>query len=142
MDVVSLSEGKFSVTAHAEQQDGEWVIPLVEFLNELEDKQYGGMVDGLFALFEHFSEVGVHIGKDLCHFVDQGENIYEFIKGDLRVLWFYAKGQRGIVVCSHGFVKKGQKCPAKEKNKAIRLKREFEDGGRLLNFIKEQKAGE
>lgn len=141
MDVVMLTEGKFSVTAYAEHSGDEWVVPLVEFLSGLEEKQYGGMVDGIFALFAHFSEVGTHIGKDLCHLVDQGQGIYEFIKGDLRVLWFYAKGQKGIVVCSHGFVKKGQKTPNKEKKKAIRLKQAYEDGKRKLNIIKEQNAG-
>jgi len=135
MDVAVLQEGKFTVTAHAEKNGDSWDIPIVEFLYGLEENQYGGMVDGIFALFEHFSEVGNHIGKELCHLVDQGEGIYEFIKGDLRILWFYAKGNKGIVVCSHGFVKKGQKTPNREKKKAIRLKEEYEDGGRSLNII-------
>jgi hypothetical protein len=138
MDVVKLSEGKFSVTAHAEPDGDDWVIPLVDFLDGLEEKQFGGMVNGVFALFDHFAEVGTNISKDLCHLVDKDEGIYEFIKGDLRILWFYAKGNRGIVICSHGFLKKGQKTPNREKKTAIQLKKEYESGGKSLNIIKEQ----
>lgn len=141
MDVVRLSEGKFSITAQAEKAGDDWIIPLVDFLDDLEQKQYGGMVDGIYALFDHFAEEGTNISKDLCHEVDKKEGIYEFIKGDLRVLWFYAKGNRGIVICSHAFVKKDQKTPNKEKKKAIRVKEEYENGGRSLNII-EQEAGD
>lgn len=140
MDVVKLSEGKFSVTAQAHRQRDDWDIPLVEFFDELEEKQYGGMVDGMYALFDHFAAEGTNISKDLCHEVDKENGIYEFIKGDLRALWFYAKGHRGIVICSHAFVKKGQKTPNREKKRAIRLKQDYENGGRVLNII-EQEAG-
>lgn len=141
MDVVRLSKGKFSVTAFAEKSGDDWEIPLVDFLHDHDNKQYGGMVDKLYALFDHFAEEGTNISKDLCHEVDKNEGIYEFIKGDLRVLWFYARGNRGIVICSHAFVKKDQKTPNKEKKYAIRVRENYEDGGRSLNII-EQEAGD
>lgn len=61
------------------------------------------------------------LGTDLAHQIS-GE-IYEFIKGDVRVFWFYDKGN--VVICSHGIVKKGQKTPKKDIEAAERVFREY-----------------
>lgn len=42
--------------------------------------------------------------------------IWEFIAGRLRVLWFYDEGC--LVVCSHGFVKRTNKTPSGEIERA------------------------
>lgn len=70
-----------------------------------------------------------------CHLVDERESIWEFIKGDLRVLWFYAKGADKVIICSHGFVKDSPKTKAKDKKKAINLKKQYEKD-RKLEFVK------
>jgi phage-related protein len=42
-----------------------------------------------------------------------GKGIYEFKKGDFRLLWF--KGNDGtVVICTHGFRKKSQQTPTSE----------------------------
>lgn len=38
--------------------------------------------------------------------------IWEFIQGDLRLLYFYERGR--VVVCSHGFLKQSRKTPQSE----------------------------
>jgi len=60
----------------------------------------------------------------LVHEIDKKESIWEFIKGDLRVLWFFGNGNK-IIVCSHGFIKGGDKTPNAQKNEAIKLKRDY-----------------
>ena len=60
-----------------------------------------------------------------CHPVDTNNKIYEFISGRLRVLFFQATTGR-MVICTHMFLKKTQKTPPQEVNKAIRAKKEYE----------------
>ena len=61
-----------------------------------------------------------------------GTDIWEFrtkAKGlQYRLLAFWDKEQKAMVVATHGFVKKTQKTPEKEINKAIQLKKEYYAG--------------
>lgn len=89
----------------------------------------------MFDLFERFSRSGRDtFNDDLCHYVDKDEKIWEFIKGDIRVLWFYGKGSR-IVVCSHGFIKKSRKTPIKEINHAVAIKKEYENAAKQNKLV-------
>ncbi len=64
------------------------------------------------------------LNTDICHEVDSDNKIFEFIKGSLRLLWFYGAGNK-IIICSHVFVKKGQKTPVTQKSAAIELKKRY-----------------
>ncbi|MEQ8966187.1 MAG: type II toxin-antitoxin system RelE/ParE family toxin [Azospirillaceae bacterium] len=44
------------------------------------------------------------------------DGLFEFRRGQLRVLWFY--DQDRVVICSHGFVKKSGKAPPRELDRA------------------------
>ncbi len=72
------------------------------------------------------------------HYVDQKEKIYEYIKGRLRLFWF-EDGDR-VVICTHGIVKKSQKTPKREIDRAIRIKRSYEESKalNLLRLLKEE----
>jgi phage-related protein len=65
------------------------------------------------------------LSKEVCH--DLGDGIWEFIRGRLRVLWFEHEGH--VVVCTHGFVKKSQKTPASEIDRAKRVRSRVETEG-------------
>ena len=54
----------------------------------------------------HNVEVSHKIAGEIC----------ELIAGRIRVLWFYDEGQ--VVICSHGFVKRTQKTPRSEIDRA------------------------
>lgn len=124
MKLQRLESRQWEVTAVIHESDDDISCPLVDFLAGL-SKQYDGSRSGLFDFFERFSNSGREtFNDDLCHYVDKDEKIWEFVKGDIRVLWFYGDGR--IIVCSHGFVKKGQKAPRKEVNRAIALKKDYE----------------
>lgn len=63
-----------------------------------------------------------------------GEGIFEFKKGDARVLWF-EDGAGRLIVCSHGFTKKSQETPDIEFARAVERKKNYfrdKDSGRLF----------
>lgn len=52
--------------------------------------------------------------------------LFEFVQGRLRVFWFYDEGR--LIICTSGFVKKNQKTPRSEIERAIQVMNEyFED---------------
>ena len=88
--------------------------------------QYGKNANGLIQLLEYVagSPSGPRELPDtLSHYIDQDERIWEFIKGQLRVAWFYDEGQ--IIICTHCFVKASQKTPAADKRTAIEAKQNY-----------------
>jgi phage-related protein len=100
-------------------RSGEWRIvavctprgdcPLLEFLAT----QQGHLARDsrrMLRLLERVAQQGPPRNTDVSHQI--GDSLWEFIQGQLRVLWFYDEGR--IVVCSHGFVKKGRKAPRGE----------------------------
>lgn len=117
--------GPWTVTAAQEQTtSGEYSCPFQESLNSL-GANYESAIDGFFSLFEKFSQLGKKVlNNELCHEVDSNNKIFEFIKGDLRLLWFYGSGNK-VIICSHIFIKKRQKTPELEKRKAINIKNNY-----------------
>ena len=61
----------------------------------------------LLALLDRVAEHGPPNNAAVSHHLS-GE-VWEFIQGGLRVLWFYDAGK--VVVCSNGLLKKTQKIP-------------------------------
>jgi phage-related protein len=92
----------------------------LEFLVGLE----GGLVkDGrrMLKLLDRVAQQGPPRNTAISH--QLGPGIWEFIQGRLRVLWFYDDGR--LVICSHGFVKKRQKTPAAEIDRALAYQRQY-----------------
>lgn len=61
--------------------------------------------------------------SEISHQIDENNSIWQFTAGRLRLLWFYDEGR--LIICTNSFIKKGQKTPGKEKERAIRLKRKY-----------------
>jgi len=74
----------------------------------------------------------------VSHQVDEEFQIYEFIKGDLRLVYFYDEGR--TIILSHGFLKGGRKFPPAERTRARKTKTAyFEAKARHdLHFIEEE----
>lgn len=90
------------------------------------NKKLRASVVGMGALWQRIPPIGPRgLGTDLYHCIDDKASIYEFIKGDLRLLCFEADG--AIVVCSHVFVKKSRKTPSRDAKRAAELKRQYQD---------------
>lgn len=96
-------------------------------------------LNGLLIMMERHSKLGsAAFNTAQCHYVDQGEKIYEYIKGRLRFFWF--EDDDKIIVCTHGIVKKSQKTPRREIQRAIRIKEAYADSKakNSLTFIEEK----
>ena len=125
MRLLILEDGKWVVTAAQElNAEGEFFCPLTESLLNL-GANYQKSIAGLISMLGKFSEHGQRMLNDgICHEIDENEKLFEFIKGDLRLIWFYGKGNK-IVICSHCFIKKGRKTPPPEKAIATKIKRAY-----------------
>jgi len=74
---------------------------------------------------QYAADHGPPENKEKCRHLEEG--IYEFkTSGGIRVLWFWDEDR--MIVCTHAFVKKQQKTPLGEIEKAKRLRgRYFRD---------------
>jgi phage-related protein len=102
-----------------EKENGE--IPAEDFLNTLEKKMNAKMVRTISALQEHGNELREPYSKHL----DDG--IFELraqVGSDIsRVLYFFYIGKCAIL--THGFIKKTQKTPPSEIDKAKLYRNEY-----------------
>lgn len=62
---------------------------------------------------------------EISHIVNEKYQIYEFIAGKLRLLWFYSPFEKKVIICSLGFRKKDQKTPKKHIDSVIRDKKAY-----------------
>lgn len=110
------------------------------FLNDVSSK-YRASAEGLIHLIERIADHGLDsLSTKLCHLVDKENKIYELIKGDLRLLFF--KGHCDVlVITSHGFLKKSQKTPDNEKNKAVRLQETISASTRCKTHRSNRRSG-
>ncbi len=80
--------------------------------------------DRMLALLGRVAMEGPPRNTEISHQI-KGK-LFEFVQGGLRVLWFYDEGK--LIICTSGFVKKGQKTPQSEIGHAIQLMDDyFED---------------
>lgn len=96
----------------------------LDFLMNL-NANYQASADGLFELLERISQEGLaEISTKLSHRVDENENIYELIKGKLRLFYFKTEDDF-LIICTTALIKKSQAVDPKHVKKAIRLKHEY-----------------
>ncbi len=92
----------------------------MEFLQGLEGK-LGKQALRAWSLLDVVASVGPPRNTDVSHRL--APDIWEFISGDLRILWFY--DERKVVVCSHGFVKQRQKTPKAQLEQAEAVRQRY-----------------
>ena len=100
---------------------------LLEWIAKL-DAKYQKSRERLFAILDMVA--GKHQGPrlladDICHQINKENQIYEFIAGSLRLLWFYSPLERKVIICTNVFLKKSRKTPKKEIEKAIGIKKRY-----------------
>jgi len=76
----------------------------------------------------------------VSHQVDEEFQIYEYIKGDLRLVYFYDKGR--TIILSHGFIKGGQDFPPAERDRARKAKTAYFDAKHRgdLDFVIDEES--
>ncbi|WP_230180684.1 type II toxin-antitoxin system RelE/ParE family toxin [Aquabacterium sp. CECT 9606] len=118
-----------------EKNDGGQECLLLEQLSDIESR-YEASGHRLTAYLERISTDGIScLNSAQFHLVDKAEKIYEFVAGDLRLLFFQASSGK-VVVCTHLFLKKSQKTPLSEVSKAISWKKRYDrDGAEWLEEL-------
>lgn len=111
--------GRYSVSAFTEERDLTLVCPTLQFLKE-QHATVPGHVRGMKALFERYAKGGrTKLTIDLLHHADYNDDIYEFIKGDLRVFSFFDETS---IILTNGGLKKGKKANPHDVAEAVRCK--------------------
>lgn len=121
MKLRSVCSGAWEVLAVCRERGD---CELLEFL-EAPGQRYERDADRMLALLERVAMNGPPRNVDVSHSL-QGD-VWEFIQGSLRVLWFYGDGR--IVVCTHALAKRVGQAGAEDTSAGHRARPE--DGGRV-----------
>ena len=108
-----ISKGFYTVYAIAKTREHCELLEFLEGLGQILQKDS----DRMLALLDMVAIEGPPRITEISHQI-KGK-LFEFIQGRLRVLWFYDEGR--LIICTSGFVKKGQKTPRREIDHAIQL---------------------
>jgi hypothetical protein len=102
----------------------EVTCPAVEFLQQQAAiKSYSSMCKGFAVIFGRYAMGGRQaITAEMFHEVDKPNGIWQFIKGDLRLLCFVEKND---VFITDGYVKKSQKADRSEVARAVAAKNNY-----------------
>lgn len=121
MQVKILFEAQFKIVA---VMDGE-TCPAEQFLLEGEDATAGHRT-GLIQILEYLAENGLaEASHAWLHEASKKDEIFEFIKGPLRLFFF--KGSNGhIAVCTGGVRKHGRKADKQAVARAAALRVEYQ----------------
>lgn len=106
------------------EDDFSTTFPALAFLQTLASSaQYGASARGFKKLFQRYADGGRNkLTAELFHEVDKDNGIWEFVKGDLRILCFMIGNN---VILTNGTVKKSQKIDQREVSIAIKCKTQF-----------------
>lgn len=100
---------------------------LLDWISKL-DNSYKSSKERLFALIDMVAKEPQGprlLAHDLCHQIDRHNQIYEFIAGALRLLWFYSPFEQRVLICTNAFLKKSKRTPRKEIKKAVQIKKQY-----------------
>jgi len=120
MNLLLVSKGFYTVYAVAKSREHCELLEFLEGLGQTLQKDS----DRMLALLDRVAMEGPPRNTEISHQI-KGK-LFEFIQGRLRVLWFYDEGR--LIICTSGFVKKGQKTPRGEIDHAIQLMNAYFEG--------------
>ncbi|HPT47612.1 MAG TPA: type II toxin-antitoxin system RelE/ParE family toxin [Candidatus Rifleibacterium sp.] len=95
--------------------------PLEDFFAKLSESGNQDLKQ-MLRLMNRSAESGPPRNEEMTKMLDDG--IFEFKADSIRVLWFYYKGK---IICTHGFLKKSQKTPKREIERAKKTRRAYSD---------------
>lgn len=95
---------------------------LLDFEELTQNPKTKSTAAGFKAWWTHITKEGprASLPDAVYHSVNSEERIYEFIKGNYRLLCFEADG--ALIICSHLMRKKSQKTPKADIARAVQLK--------------------
>jgi phage-related protein len=83
----------------------------------------------LMALFQIAGDHGKFHNPE--KFGDLGDGLYDFKSFQIRMPFVYAKNERGLILITHGFIKKRDKAPKEEITRAWRIYNEDQAHAKL-----------
>lgn len=96
--------------------------PVADFLEELHQDD-GDEFQRITALLEYTADEGPPKNVEKCRFIRE-LRVFEFkTRGGVRIMAFWDSDL--MIVCSHGFMKKSQKTPQRELNRAWLAREEY-----------------
>lgn len=135
MKLKILTEGRYKVVAVMDGED----CPAEEFLTTGEVETEAART-GMVQILEFLAANGLEKASHAwVHEADKSKEIYEFIKGPLRLFFF--KGSHGqIAVCTSGVRKKGRKADKASVKRAADLRVEYQAAlaNNTLEFVNEE----
>jgi len=125
--------GRMFRIAFARDRSG--VSPAEEFFDGLPQVEKAQ----LLKLFQILGDSNHGEPRNPKKFGDLGDGLYEFKSFQIRMPFTYAKGERGLVLVTHGFRKKTDKAPPSEIAKAKRILQEDAEASKVF-VINDQKT--
>lgn len=124
---------RFRIYACCDKEGTSEIDKLVEACDNSQSKS----IEKLAATIERAALHGPKsISSPRCHQIEG--NIYQIRVDHIRILWFYDEGN--IIICTHGFIKKQNKTPRREIEKANRIMaRYFEEKKDRTLVVKEER---
>lgn len=120
MNLKILLEGKWTIIT---PMKGNGSSELEDFLDGL-SRNFEANIAGVMAMMEqHCNHGAEQFNTSQCHYIDQKEQVYEYIKGRIRVFWF--EDDERVVICTHGILKKSQKTPKTDIQRALSIKAKY-----------------
>lgn len=116
---IEAYRGDRFLIAFAQERSGE--CPGSEFFAALSLLDKAKMM----ALFKLAAEHGKFSNPE--KFGDLGDGLWEFKSHQIRMPYAFSRRERGLIVISHGFIKKGPKTPREEIKRARRILDEDEN---------------
>lgn len=96
--------------------------PLFEFLSQLRRDDVNEFAK-ISALLDRTAQHGVIRNEQKCRYF-KSEKVFEFkTRGGVRVMGFWDEVK--LIVCTHGFLKKSQKTPPGEIERAVAARHEY-----------------
>lgn len=119
MKVKILADAEYQIVAVMDGDD----CPAEDFILKGETTTLAAR-QGLLRMIAHVANSGLqNVPSSWFHEANKNEQIYEFIKGPLRLFFFKGEG-RQIAICTSGIRKTGQKADKASVNKAAAMRKD------------------
>lgn len=123
LKTIAVPKSKWRVLARYDEDSASCAVE-DELKALVDDKKTRRHAESIYALMRRIPREGPKaLGKQFYHYVDENNEIAEFIHGPLRVFGFVLHGT--LVICSHSIRKKSQKTKKSDIEKAARLRSEL-----------------
>lgn len=114
-----ITSRRYRVCAVMFEQDFKFACPVWDFM-KAQHPTIPGSVSGLKGLFERYADSGrAKLSTEVFHHADQKEEIFEFIKGQIRIFCFL---DGNAAILTNGALKKTPKASSSDVGEAIRCR--------------------